>query len=208
MTLSERKERNRLHHRWATGKASMPEMSRCMELNRKAEYEAREAKTLENKTAPAKIVNGDTPEPSDMSQPQPHKRNELPPGATLIDPPIQVKPATWIEQTVDASIVKNGVTWYRVKGGFGNRGNREDWIADLPVSVSVHDYHWNGEDFGPSYETFDNACVEELKRALEHTKFLKAEAQQKVTEAQQKVRNMTSAIIKITLALQTQGENP
>ena len=37
MTAKDCRERERLHKKWATGRASMREMKRCMELDRKAE---------------------------------------------------------------------------------------------------------------------------------------------------------------------------
>ena len=35
MTDKEKRERVRLHHKWAVGRASLREMSRCMVLDRK-----------------------------------------------------------------------------------------------------------------------------------------------------------------------------
>jgi len=96
-----------------------------------------------------------------------HKRNELPEGAYLLSSLKTLSLGSFTPQIVDAAIEKYGVTWYRVKGGFGGRNDREDWIADLPISVSIHDYHWNGEDFGPDYGSFENAMYEELKKGLE-----------------------------------------
>ncbi len=58
----------------------------------------------------------------------------------------------WVEMTFDAEFFHRGIRWLRVKGGMGERGDREDWVADIPnVSISVHDYHWNGDSFGPNH---------------------------------------------------------
>lgn len=97
-------------------------------------------------------------------------QRESPPlqnGAVLL-PEIQtIQTGNWVPQQVDASVEVCGVTWVRVYGGMGGRFDREDWVAVLPgISVSVHDYHWNGSDFGPSYGSFEDACREELKRSL------------------------------------------
>ncbi len=90
----------------------------------------------------------------------------LPKGGKLIKP-LRKKIGTWVEMEFDATCRRNGLTWFRVKNGMGERGDREDWVADVPgVSISVHDYHYNGEDFGPSYGSFDNACLQESIRAL------------------------------------------
>lgn len=95
----------------------------------------------------------------------------LPKGAKAITPPVKMKLDAWTEQEVDATVQRHGLTWYRVKGGMGGRGDREDWVADVPaVCISVHDYHYNGEDFGPNHGSFDNACLQEARKSLEHAK--------------------------------------
>lgn len=97
-----------------------------------------------------------------------HRRGELPNGAIKI-PTVEMKMGNFIPQTVDAKIELYGITWYRVAGGFGGRGDREDWIADVhEVSICACDYQWNGESFGPDFGTFDNACLEALKSGLKY----------------------------------------
>lgn len=99
----------------------------------------------------------------------------LPNGGELI-PVTRVKTGTWREMAVDARVERNGICWYRVKGGMGERGDREDWIAAVPgIGISVHDYHYNGEDFGPNHGTFDNACLQEALKQLEYAKQTRAE---------------------------------
>lgn len=86
----------------------------------------------------------------------------LPEGGRLITP-AKLRLGRWVEMKYDATVKRAGVDWFRVKNGMGDRGDREDWCADIPgVSVAVHDYHWNGEDFGPSYGSFDAAVAGQL----------------------------------------------
>ena len=113
----------------------------------------------------------------------------LPYGAQLITPR-EVYCGTWRPQIVDAEVTLEGIKWYRVQGGFGDldgkrRNEREDWIADIEsISVSVHDYHWNGLDFGSDYGTFENACRQELALALRHA----LESEQQKTRELEKLR--------------------
>lgn len=93
-----------------------------------------------------------------------------------------VKVGTLVPQQVDATLDMFGVTWFRVHGGFGGRFDREDWIADLSVSVSVCDYNWNGEDFGESFGSFENACRMTLQQALRRARLEKAKAEARCTD--------------------------
>jgi hypothetical protein len=104
-----------------------------------------------------------------------HRRGDLPPGAEAITP-IELHLGRGLPQTFDAKITLRGIAWYRVRSGFGGRGDREDWIADLAVSVSVSDYHWNGSDFGPDYGSFESACAAQAIRALQIAKQKLADA--------------------------------
>ena len=96
-----------------------------------------------------------------------HKPNtKLPKGARLLPQPVRKKVAGWTEMEYDAEVERLGLTWLRVRGGMGGREDREDWVAKTPaLCISVHDYHWNGDDFGPDYGTFDNAIIEQVKRS-------------------------------------------
>lgn len=103
------------------------------------------------------------------------KKFKLPRGAVAIKPR-RMKIAGWVKMVFDARVTRYGVVWFRVKDGMVNKGDREDWVANIPAcSVSVHDYQWNGETFGVNYGSFDNACFQELKSGLERTERLLAE---------------------------------
>lgn len=106
----------------------------------------------------------------------------LQPGAELLPEVRTVTVGTLVPQKVDATINSAGLTWFRVYGGFGGRFDREDWIADLPaISVSVCDYHWNGSDFGPSYDSFENACRGQMEFALRSARHTKSQMEAKLT---------------------------
>lgn len=109
------------------------------------------------------------------------KKPQKPTGITIIKP-IKKKIASWIPQTFDASAERCGIVWLRVKDGMSGRGDREDWVADVPYPVSVHDYHWNGDSFGKSYGSFDNACFQELKIALLHARAERIRTEQTLAE--------------------------
>jgi hypothetical protein len=90
-------------------------------------------------------------------------------GAKMLPKPITKKVGAWGKMEFDAAIRVYGVRWLRVKDGLGGRGDREDWVADLPeVCVSVHDYHWNGDDFGANHGSFRGAIKAEMKSSLQH----------------------------------------
>lgn len=75
----------------------------------------------------------------------------------------------WVETLeVDAELTRHGVRWLRVAGGFGGKGDREDWIVDASsVAVSVHDYNWNGERFGEDLgSTIEEAMDTTLRNEL------------------------------------------
>lgn len=49
---------------------------------------------------------------------------------------------------LDARAEVDGLTWYRVAGGFGSSGDREDWVAAVPVS-SLSATGWDAlRDYG------------------------------------------------------------
>lgn len=112
----------------------------------------------------------------------------LPNGATLLPEVQTIQTGTWVPLRVDATVEVCGVTWMRVYGGFGDRFDREDWAAVLPgVSVSVCDYNWNGSDFGPSYNSFEDACRGQLEQGLRHAKLKQAEMESKLEDVRESV---------------------
>lgn len=98
---------------------------------------------------------------------------ELPDGARKLRPK-QLGPGYhWVPTLkVDARLDRHGVTWLRVRGGFGGDGHREDWIMAVKgLGESVNDYNWNGEEFGEDLgdtreEAFDAKVDDVLKRQL------------------------------------------
>lgn len=114
-------------------------------------------------------------------------------GATAIEP-VEIETGGWVPTVVDAKLTRNGIDWYRVKDGMGGRGDREDWIADVPeVCISVHDYHWNGSSFSFNYGTFENALDQSVARILPHIA-------EKIAEAQKRLIDLGIALGKLTLA--------
>ena len=81
--------------------------------------------------------------------------------------PRKLKIADWCETVkYDASVTRHGITWYRAYKGFSERGDREDWVADLPAGcLSVSDYDWRHTSsiFKRKYKTFDAALLGEMK---------------------------------------------
>jgi len=89
-------------------------------------------------------------------------------GMKILTRPIKRKIGSWVEMEYDAKIKRLGMTWLRVKGGFGGRGDREDWVGDVPFGcISVSNYNWTEHNFG-HYGTFDKAIIGETRLALEN----------------------------------------
>jgi len=77
---------------------------------------------------------------------------------------IRLRESGWVDHMrFDASLVLDGLTWLRVKGGFGGRGDREDWILAVPaICVSVSRWRqeaWDskGRKFGSREEAMQHA---------------------------------------------------
>jgi hypothetical protein len=94
----------------------------------------------------------------------------LPAGGRLFKKTIKRVIATWVEQEFDAEVYRFGIRWLRVKEGMGGKGNREDWVADLPVNASVHDYNWRSAWPGwLNHGSIDKAIVAEMKEVKAQT---------------------------------------
>lgn len=65
------------------------------------------------------------------------------------------------------------------------------WIR----SVSVHDYQWNGDDFGPDYGSFANACRQELKLGLRNPLLVLKQKQKECSQ----LKNTVSMLAKLKL---------
>jgi hypothetical protein len=113
------------------------------------------------------------------------KTIKLKKGARLLKPELTAKIGGWKEMTFDAELPYMGdIAWLRVKNGMGGANGpdvslREDWVANVPcLCISVHDYQWmKGLSFGPNYGNFQDACLAQLKRGLDHARFQKKELQ-------------------------------
>lgn len=96
--------------------------------------------------------------------------------------------------TFDASCVRCGITWLRVKGGFGDNGEREDWVADLPVTCA----HVSTDDWchgkGKVHATFDQAVRTELARALDAAKRKRNELKEKLKQTDKGIAMLVGAL--------------
>lgn len=112
----------------------------------------------------------------------------LPSGGHLIRP-IKRKIGHWVEMVFDAEVTMHGgMRWLRVRGGFGQRGDREDWVADFPANISVSDCEWREPRWGPRhYNSFEEATLSEMKIAL-------VELQKEAKEAAQRSLNLQRAV--------------
>lgn len=118
----------------------------------------------------------------------------LPKYAKAIEP-VSKKLGGYVAMEYDAKLTRRGVDWYRCKDGMGQRGDREDWVADLPgCSVSVNDYNWNGKDFGPSFKSFEDALDGMLKMALHHHEVSTQEKREKLAVAEATLERLTAAV--------------
>lgn len=55
----------------------------------------------------------------------------------VLDKPVMLEIPTWRAMQYDAELVVDGLTWRRAKDGFGDFGDREDWVLDIPA-LSAH----------------------------------------------------------------------
>ncbi len=102
--------------------------------------------------------------------------SKLPQGAREISSTTR-RIGTWAEMKFDAELIHRGIRWLRVKGGFGGRGDREDWVADIGVSISVSDYHFTKEKYCGFKEHQSDTIfgamdiqIVEAKKNSDHTK--------------------------------------
>lgn len=99
-------------------------------------------------------------------------KTRLPHGGVSINPAIKRSIGGWVEMEYDASTQRLGLTWLRAKDGFGDSGEREDWVADIPSGcLSVNRY--NGEPWKSGftvYNSFDDAVIGETRRALKQSR--------------------------------------
>lgn len=123
---------------------------------------------------------------------------KLPAGATLLKRVRKLKIGNWVEMEYDAAIMRNGITWLRVKGGFSQDNQREDWIAELPHSTcSVSDYNWRKDADGFVSQfigTFTQCMDAQLKEALEQMEADKQEHFKKSLDLQESISKIEKAL--------------
>ena len=114
-----------------------------------------------------------------------HKVGTLPKGAKEIK--VKKKIGGWVEMEFDAKLIHRGIQWLRVKDGFGDKGDREDWVADIPITcISVSDYHFRKEMYWGFKEhqadTIFGAMDIQLLEAKEHIAHRKKEQEENLAK--------------------------
>lgn len=95
----------------------------------------------------------------------------LPKGGKLLLKPIRGDIGSWLAMEYDSEVFRNGLTWLRVKDGFGGRNDREDWVGKVSSGcLSVSDYNWQDTGFGTNYGSFDKAIKAKCKSLFDSLK--------------------------------------
>lgn len=116
----------------------------------------------------------------------------------VFDRPLKIRlhESGWVDHLrFDASLVLDGLTWLRVQGGFGSRGDREDWILAVPaycLSVSK----WRDEDWdsgGHRFPTREEAMRHALARGRSSVRYFIRESESKLAAQRDALALMESA---------------
>jgi len=130
-----------------------------------------------------------------MKKPKPN--TVLPKGGRLIKP-FQSTFGSWIKQTFDAKVERFGLTWYRVQGGFGGKGGREDWVADIPCAcLSASDLYHDGLSLWGKKGSFDQEAAKETKDVLEHAIRRVKEIELELAQTKKTVKLLKAAVYDI-----------
>lgn len=123
---------------------------------------------------------------------------QLPKGAKLLKKPLTHSIGGWSEMELDAVVERQGIKWFRVKGGMGDGGDREDWIANIPSGcLSVHDYQWREPRWGfEKFNSFNEAVTAQIKRGIDFAKKKAVEYRQNADNADQTVQLLERALRK------------
>lgn len=128
----------------------------------------------------------------------------LPEGAKKILSKYRREIGSWAEMEYDAHVMRYGIKWLRVKGGFSGSGDREDWVADLPHgTLSVSKKGSSGFRLDPFTEvagSFEDAIQNELKRAYANLKEDRTEAISNLRAVNDSIKTLTLARTKAALA--------
>ena len=120
---------------------------------------------------------------------------KYPADVTQLAQPIELKLGTYIPQWFDARMTFLGLDWYRVSRGFGGRGDRIDWIADVPaVALSVASHRPANGGFGWNSDSpFELVAAAEVKRYLGHALREREAAIAKLVELTDAITTLTGA---------------
>lgn len=130
----------------------------------------------------------------------------LPKGGKLLKKPLKKKTGNWVEMIFDAEVLVEGIRWLRVQGGMGqgsplprNSNPREDWVADIPHGcASVHDYQFREPRWGfHEYNSFEEACREQLKNTIARVEGDAAEAEAKAHSLKKFLKNFRAGRIQL-----------
>lgn len=126
---------------------------------------------------------------------------KLPKGARNINP-VKRSLGSWVEMIFDAELIHRGILWLRVKDGFGGRGDREDWVAELSVSVSVSDYHFVKEKYWGFKEhqssTIFGAMDIQIMHAKNTSEYSRKEKQDELKRLSETIERLDLAVSDIT----------
>jgi len=104
----------------------------------------------------------------------------------------------WSEMEYDAQMKRLGITWYRVKGGMGGRGDREDWIANLPSGcVVVHGYQYRAPYWGfEKYRSLNAAIAGQIEGAIKNERGKISACESKIKAARESLQLLQAALSK------------
>lgn len=119
----------------------------------------------------------------------------LPTGAKAIKPR-RMKLGGYVEMEYDAELVHRGVTFYRVRGGFSHKNDREDWVAQLAdgVSTCVCDYNWHDVGFGEYVGTFTQALDRKISDALARAEWDLSAMERKAAKMRESIESLKKAV--------------
>lgn len=89
----------------------------------------------------------------------------------MLGKPVTIKIGGWVQMDYDAKMRVNGIEWIRVKDGLSGKGDREDWIANIPSGcVSIHDYQYREPRWGfEQYRSMKAAMIGQLRVYIDST---------------------------------------
>lgn len=110
--------------------------------------------------------------------------------------PVELKIGTWRVGTYDAEFHYRGLRWLRYQGGFGERGGREDWVAEAPISIAVSHHQGRGFARQGGWGFHGGKTLKEELDAVIDTAILTA--REKVAENRAKVADLEAWLERVT----------